>query len=50
MIFNKQKALKVCGMLGALVAGASLAISGQYIEAAGLVAAAFSSTSALSVK
>lgn len=50
MIFNKQKALKALGMAGALLASLTLALSGQYVEAGGLLAAAFSSTSALSAK
>lgn len=45
---TKTKAVKLLGLLGALVAAAGLALSGQHVEAIGIFAAAFSSVSAVS--
>lgn len=47
---DPTKTIKLLGMVGALVAAAGLALNSQYVEAVGLVAAAFSSTTAFSTQ
>lgn len=44
------RAVKVLGLLSAAIASLTLALSGQYVEAGGLIAAAFSSASVFSVE
>lgn len=45
---KRQKLVKVLGALGALVAAGALALDGKYNEAAGVIAAALSSSTAFS--
>lgn len=42
---NKPKAVKFLGLIGAVVAGVGLILSGQHVEGIGVIAAAFSSAS-----
>lgn len=44
---NKSRLIKLLGLCGACVAAAGLALNGQYVEAVGVLAAAFSSTTAV---
>lgn len=45
---TNQRKVKIFALLGAIASAVSLGLTGQYVEAAGLIAAALSSTSAFS--
>lgn len=45
---EKASVIKMLGLVGAVAAGLGLILNGQYVEGVGVIAASFSSSSALS--
>lgn len=48
IVIERKKFVKILGALGALAAAGALALDGKYNEAAGVIAAALSSSTAFS--